>query len=78
MIFLLIGPKKERKMDTTKLGLQIVSDIHLEFRGKHVIYSDLLPRKAMDLALCGDIGRPFMEVKTTQTYTPIPLHGRLI
>lgn len=43
-------------------GLQVVSDIHLEFRGKHVVYSNLLPRKATDLALCGDIGRPFMEV----------------
>lgn len=43
-------------------GLQVVSDIHLEFRGKHVVYSDLLPRKATDLALCGDIGRPFMEL----------------
>ena len=43
-------------------GLQVVSDIHLEFRGKHINYSELLPRRGTDLAICGDLGRPFMTV----------------
>lgn len=42
-------------------GLQVVSDIHLEFRGKWIKYDTLLPQTAVDLALCGDIGRPFLE-----------------
>lgn len=45
-----------------KAGLQIVSDIHLEHRGKRIDYNTLLPPTATDLALCGDIGRPFMMV----------------
>ena len=42
------------------VSLQIVSDIHLEFRGKRPQYANILPQEGMDLVLAGDIGRPFM------------------
>lgn len=42
------------------VSLQIVSDIHLEFRGQRPQYDKILSKSGTDLILAGDIGRPFM------------------
>lgn len=42
------------------VSLQVVSDVHLEFRGKRPIYEKILAKTGTDLVLAGDIGRPFM------------------
>lgn len=43
----------------TKMRLQVISDIHLEFRKNRYPY---IPRYAPHIALLGDIGKPFTNV----------------
>ena len=49
-------------------SLQIVSDIHLEFRGKQPSYEKILTKHGTDLILAGDIGRPFMTGNNRNIY----------
>lgn len=47
---------------------QVISDVHLEMRGKEIDYATLITPCASNLIIAGDLGRPLMRTGNTPHY----------